>query len=87
MKRILLFDIDGTIAESSKSVEPEMKTAIRKKVAEGWDVGIVGGGKLDKALSQLRDLEMNHYFTECGCVYHRGRELELIHINIFDIYI
>jgi hydroxymethylpyrimidine pyrophosphatase-like HAD family hydrolase len=59
MRRILLFDIDGTIAESSKSVGPEMKTAIRKKVAEGWDVGIVGGGKLDKALSQLGDLEMN----------------------------
>ena len=87
MKRILLFDIDGTIAESSKAVGPEMKTAIRKKVSEGWDVGIVGGGKLDKALSQLGDLEMNHYMTECGCVYHRGRELELVHINIFDIYI
>lgn len=82
MKRsVLLFDIDGTIAESSKSVGPEMKTAIRKKVAEGWDVGIVGGGKLDKALSQLGDLEMNHYFTECGCVYHRGPELKLIHIQ------
>jgi len=83
MRRILLFDIDGTIAESSKSVGPEMKTAIRKKVVEGWDVGIVGGGKLDKALSQLGDLEMNHYMTECGCVYHRGREreLELIHIR------
>lgn len=81
MRRILLFDIDGTIAESSKSVGLEMKTAIRKKVAEGWDVGIVGGGKLDKALSQLGDLEMNHYFTECGCVYHRGRELKLIHIR------
>ena len=79
MKRILLFDIDGTIAESSKSVGPEMKTAIRKKVDEGWDVGIVGGGKLDKALSQLGDLEMNHYFTECGCVYHRG--CKLIHIR------
>jgi phosphomannomutase len=81
MRRILLFDIDGTIAESSKSVGLEMKTAIRKKVVEGWDVGIVGGGKLDKALSQLGDLEMNHYFTECGCVYHRGRELKLIHIR------
>lgn len=81
MRRILLFDIDGTIAESSKSVGPEMKMAIRKKVTEGWDVGIVGGGKLDKALSQLGDLEMNHYFTECGCVYHRGPELELIHFK------
>ena len=81
MRRILLFDIDGTIAESSKSVGPEMKTAIRKKVAEGWDIGIVGGGKLDKALSQLGDLHLHHYFTECGCVYHRGPELELIHIR------
>jgi len=41
MRRILLFDIDGTITESSKSVGPEMKTSIRKKVAEGWDIGIV----------------------------------------------
>ncbi len=81
MRRILLFDIDGTIAESSKSVGSEMKTAIRKKVAEGWDVGIVGGGKLDKALSQLGDLEMNHYMTECGCVYHQGPKLKLIHFK------
>lgn len=68
---LILFDIDGTIAESSQEVPSKMKDKILKKMNAGYDIGIVGGGKLEKALSQLDDLHITHYFTECGCVYHR----------------
>lgn len=91
MSKLILFDIDGTIAESSQNVNLEMKEIIRKKISDGYDIGIVGGGKFDKAISQLGDLYIHHLFTECGCVYHKnnGRdkylELELVHIkNIRD---
>jgi phosphomannomutase len=68
---LILFDIDGTIAESSQEVPSKIKDQILKKMNAGYDIGIVGGGKLDKVLSQLGDLDITHYFTECGCVYHR----------------
>lgn len=71
MKILILFDIDGTIAESSQEVPSKIKDKIMKKMNAGYDIGIVGGGKLEKALSQLGDLQITHYFTECGCVYHR----------------
>ena len=70
MKRLLLFDIDGTIAESSQSVSQEMISKINKKIEAGYDIGIVGGGTFEKVTSQLGLLKITHYFTECGCVYH-----------------
>jgi len=67
---LILFDIDGTIAESSQSVSPEMIAKITEKMEAGYDIGIVGGGTFEKATSQLGPLKITHYFTECGCVYH-----------------
>ena len=67
---LILFDIDGTIAESSQSVSHEMIAKINEKIEAGYDIGIVGGGTFEKAISQLGPLKIMHYFTECGCVYH-----------------
>jgi len=67
---LILFDIDGTIAESSQSVSQEMIERINEKIKAGYDIGIVGGGTFEKATSQLGSLKIMHYFTECGCVYH-----------------
>lgn len=68
--RLILFDIDGTIAESSQMVSQEMISKITEKIESGYDIGIVGGGTFEKATSQLGTLKIMHYFTECGCVYH-----------------
>jgi len=70
MSKLILFDIDGTIAESSQQVSPEMISKITEKIEAGYDIGIVGGGTFEKATSQLETLKITHYFTECGCVYH-----------------
>jgi phosphomannomutase len=70
MSKLILFDIDGTIAESSQQVSLEMIAKINEKIEAGYDIGIVGGGTFEKATSQLGPLKIMHYFTECGCVYH-----------------
>jgi len=79
---LILFDIDGTIAESSQSVSQEMITKITEKIEAGYDIGIVGGGTFEKATSQLGTLKVMHYFTECGCVYHTRDSNGLI-INVY----
>jgi phosphomannomutase len=70
LRLLILFDIDGTIAESSQKVSEEMILKINEKIEAGYDIGIVGGGTYEKAISQLGPLKLMHYFTECGCVYH-----------------
>lgn len=50
---LILFDIDGTIAESSQPVSSEMIAKITEKMQAGYDIGIVGGGTFEKAISQL----------------------------------
>jgi len=70
MSKLILFDIDGTIAESSQQVSPKMISKITEKIEAGYDIGIVGGGTFEKVTSQLGTLKIKHYFTECGCVYH-----------------
>jgi len=70
LRLLILFDIDGTIAESSQSISADMIAKITEKIGAGYDIGIVGGGTFEKATSQLGPLKIMHYFTECGCVYH-----------------
>ena len=49
-----------------------MKTLLKNLSEKGFTLGIVGGGKLDKILEQLdNNCYISHYFTECGCVYHK----------------
>lgn len=73
----MLFDVDGTITESGQPLDENMKN-ILKKISEKYDIGIVGGGKMDKVLNQLGDLYFHHYFFECGCVYYKNDSLENI---------
>ena len=82
MSKLILFDIDGTIAESSQEISLEIFSKINEKIEAGYDIGIVGGGTFEKATSQLRSLKITHYFTECGCVYHTRSTYGSI-INIY----
>lgn len=71
-RHLLLFDVDGTLAESSQSIDEEVRSELIKKQNMGYVLGIVGGGKLEKILEQLKGLYITHYFTECGCVYNKN---------------
>jgi phosphomannomutase len=73
MNKIILFDIDGTIAESGQKIDNEMKV-ILEKLSEKYALGVVGGGKYEKIKYQLDDKfeKFEHIFAECGCVYYRN---------------
>jgi phosphomannomutase len=71
MTSLLLFDVDGTIAESGEQVSDEM-LKLFMKLSLKYDLGIVGGGKFEKIIDQLRfSTDIRHIFSECGCVYHK----------------
>jgi len=70
MNKLLLFDVDGTLVDSSYKISEE-HGVILNRLKENYDIGIVGGGKLDKILNQLNNkVFFKHYFTECGSCYN-----------------
>ena len=68
---LLLFDVDGTIAESGGYINDEI-VILLNKLNKNYDIGIVGGGIFTKILSQINNkIIFNHIFSECGLVYHK----------------
>ena len=87
MKRVLfLFDIDGTLSESRKIIQDEMRNmllSIKDKEGEirnssnyKLDIGVVGGSDLEKQQEQLDDCWklFDYQFPENGLVYYRNGE-------------
>lgn len=87
MRKLLLFDIDGTIAESGQDIDTTMENILKKLIEKGFIIGIVGGGKLDKALQQLGNTYIHHYFTECGCVYHENQSVNPNELHLVPVYV
>lgn len=91
MTTLFLFDVDGTIVNSGQAITSEMATTLNNlKKKKKVEIGIVGGGKLDKIMEQMDNkIFFNHYFTECGCVYHdnyaTNDSLDLIPVYIKNI--
>lgn len=85
MKNLYLFDVDGTITESGEKLKENMIQCINSlKNKQNNEIGIVGGGKLDKILWQTDGIQFDHYFTECGCVYHKLNKNE--NKNLIKVY-
>ena len=73
MKNLYLFDVDGTIAESGQIITTDMAKVLQKLKSNNCEIGIVGGGKLDKVLEQMDNkIYFDHYFTECGSIYNKN---------------
>lgn len=69
--KLLLFDVDGTLVISGKEIDDDMSELLKSFNYKDYELGIVGGGKMDKILEQFKDsIYFNHYFSECGCVYY-----------------
>lgn len=75
-KKLVLFDVDGTLSKSRLKAEPEMiefLAELRKKVT----IGFVGGSDLPKQQEQIsenvQDL-FDYCFCENGVVAYKGRE-------------
>jgi phosphomannomutase len=72
MRKILLFDVDGTLCDSGKKISQQMANILNKFVELDIKIGIVGGGTFEKILFQLDNLVKPEYiFSECGSVYHQ----------------
>lgn len=86
-KEIMLFDVDGTIAESGQIMDntiAELLNNIKKK--NNVEIGIVGGGKFEKILYQLDNkISVEHIFSECGSIYHKLKENKYQEIYKKDI--
>ena len=74
-KRLLLFDVDGTLTVARKRITDDM-AAFMAKVRGAVTCGVVGGSDLAKQREQLGDAVTDEYeysFSENGLVaYHRG---------------
>ncbi len=70
-KILLLFDVDGTIANSGKKMDPEIQAFLQNLDPSGFEFGIVGGGELEKILFQINGFPFQYIFSECGCVFHQ----------------
>jgi phosphomannomutase len=83
MKKIVLFDVDGTLAESTRSISEEMKSLLLQ-LSNKCHIGIVGGGSYDKITEQLNhDQELISKFqficSENGIMTYQNDKL--IHKN------
>lgn len=87
MKKLILFDVDGTITESGDLIKDQIVSTINNLKNNGYEIGIVGGGKIDKILYQLNNkIIFDHYLSECGCVYHKFSDsLELQQVYFKNI--
>ena len=71
-KDIIVFDVDGTLCESSKELLLH-HAVILNKLKEKYDISVCGGGTLNKILKQMNNkILFDHYFSECGCVYDKN---------------
>ena len=52
-KDIIVFDVDGTLAESSLEIQDE-NAIILNQLKERYEIAVCGGGKLDKILKQMK---------------------------------
>lgn len=78
MKRVIAFDLDGTLAPS-KSALPDRMAAALNGLLERFDVCVISGGKFGQFETQLLDnlhvgpekLERLHLMPTCGTQYYR----------------
>ncbi len=69
-RKLLLFDVDGTLTESSKKIDAEMLDILHQLKGESIDLGVVGGGTFAKIQSQLDFFPFDYFFSDCGSTFH-----------------
>tara|TARA_B110000285_G_C15077576_1_gene591633 strand:+ start:697 stop:1446 length:750 start_codon:yes stop_codon:yes gene_type:complete len=83
---LLLFDVDGTLVDSGKKIDPYMVTTLNA-LKNKYEIGIVGGGSLERILEQMNNkVIFDHYFTECGCVYYKNSADGINKMLLHEIY-
>lgn len=65
-KTLLLFDVDGTIAESGCMIDPHIEHNLNEIDKKLFEIGVVGGGTFEKIKSQIGTVPFTTLFCECG---------------------
>lgn len=88
MKRLFLFDVDGTLVESGQIISDDMRDILMEMQECGHEIGIVGGGTYEKIKRQLKDIVPDYVFSECGSVYHNkeGKQIYSKHLRFHILY-
>ena len=77
--KLILFDVDGTLAESTLSISQKMVDILTVfKEDPYYELGIVGGGEYSKIISQIGQENAHlfkYIFSENGLVSYKGDEL------------
>lgn len=74
--------------ESGKKIQGNIINKLNNLKKLGYEIGIVGGGKLDKILQQLDNkIYFDHYFSEYGHVYYKNINFYENYLNLEKIYI
>lgn len=68
--KLLLFDVDGTLCTSSKNMD-ERFVPLFCELSKDYQIGIVGGGTMEKIKQQLFKIKdyVSFWFSENGLVY------------------
>lgn len=67
--KLILFDLDGTLAEATKEVNSDMKKRLLSLKENNFDLGIVSGGTFKKIQSQIMDENLFKFiFSENGMI-------------------
>lgn len=78
MKKLIAFDLDGTLADSKSPAEDRM-TSLLAQLLDNFEVCVISGGKFDQFKKQLlgnmeatpSQLERLHLMPTCGTQYYQ----------------
>ena len=70
MKKIILFDLDGTIINYGCKIDDEMIQYILNVKKLGYEIGVVSERRLEGIMNLSRNFIFGHIFSECGSVYN-----------------
>ena len=78
-KRLLLFDVDGTLTAPRLEVTREMETFLYNEAKPVASLGLVGGSDIAKISEQMRGRDVvtkfDYFFSENGLVAYKGGHL------------
>lgn len=89
---LFLFDVDGTIAESSKKIEDNILKLLIANKKENYQYGVISGGKYTKLKNQIGekyiindDPLFDYIFCENGMIGYHNNKL-IFEKKLTDIY-
>lgn len=85
-KKLLLFDVDGTLTLPREKINKNMKQCLLEKKSAGYTLAAVGGGTVEHIKDQLIDSidDFDFIFSENGCKSFKGKQL-INEVKIQDI--